>query len=148
MPQYSDESSCSESESDCEVDVILKELPKAEVVKKTKRAYTRKKPIDDDSRKMTADKLQKARAAKSVKSNAKKQADQQELAELKELKKLKAEGKLKIKKDKIVKPKKETPAPITQIHHHYHGDEDDKKPRKKKELQEPYIPRVPQMLFA
>ena len=99
MPQYSDESE-TESESDCEVDVVLKALPKENVVVKAKRTYVRKQPITDESKQRTADKLQKARAAKSVKATAKKQTEAQEAAELKELKKLKAEGKLKIKKEK------------------------------------------------
>ena len=55
MPQYSDESD-SESESDCEVEVVLKSLPKAEVVAKTKRAYTRKLPVTGESKSRTAEK--------------------------------------------------------------------------------------------
>ena len=68
MSQYSDESE-SESESDCEVDVVLKALPKENVVVKAKRTYVRKQPITDESKQRTADKLQKARAAKTKKRN-------------------------------------------------------------------------------
>jgi hypothetical protein len=143
--EYSDDESVSGSDSGDEIEAALKAVPVAVVPVKTKRVYTRKAPLSDEQKSAIVSKLQKARAAKAGNYNKKKQADAQEAAELKELKKLKAEGKLKIKKERPAEvsiPKKavkETKA--TEVHHHYYGAEPADEPKKarvkKTEVPEP-----------
>jgi hypothetical protein len=140
MAEYSDDESVSGSDSGDEIEQTLKAIPVAEVpAVKTKRAYNRKVPLDDEKKLVIVNKLQKARAAKSVKSNTKKQAEAQEVAELKELKKLKSEGKLKIKKERTVEIPKKTK---TEIHNHYYGAEPSDEPKKAK-VKKSYVPEPP-----
>jgi hypothetical protein len=164
MAEYSDDSSVSGSDSGDEIEAALKAVPTAVVPIKTKRVYTRKNPLSDEQKSAIVSKLQKARAAKAGNLSKKKQVEAQEVAELKELKKLKAEGKLKIKKERpesISVPKKEKAVKEvkSEVHHHYYGaaePEDGPKPARVKKQPVPEPPPTPRasapkpakMLFA
>lgn len=140
MAEYSDDSSVSSGEEE-EIESVLKEVPKAEVVVKTKRTYTRK-PMTDEQKKELVERLQKARQAKASKQTIGKQKSAQETAELKELLALKVAGKLKIKKEKA--PKRETV--VKEIHHYHNAPVVESKPVVKPKRVEP--PPVKKMIFA
>jgi len=163
MAEYSDDESVSESDSGDEIEAALKAVPAVVVpAVKAKRGYIRKVPLSDDQKSVISGKLQKARLAKANKLTSKKTAEAQEIAELKELKKFKAEGKLKIKKERpaeIVVPKK-IKAVKNEVHNHYYqyaepSDEPAKPARVKKTEVPPPPPtpkapvaKVPKMIFA
>lgn len=163
MGDYSSDSSCSsDSESDVEIEAVLKKIPKASVPEvKAKRKYTRA-PMTDEQKKVLVDKLSKARAAKKALGDSKKQAVAQEAAEIVELKKLKSEGKLKVVKAKpppieVPKKKREKQVVIKEVHHYHNApaDEDEapKPARVKKQPAPPQPPPapkapVPRMIFA
>jgi len=159
MAEYSSDSECSsDSESDVEIESVLKKIPKAKVPEvKAKRVYV-KKPMTDEAKKILVDKLSKARAAKKALADSKKQADAQEAAEIVELKKLKSEGKLKVVKAKpapVDIPKKQKKTRVVEVHNHYHNapaegaDEPPKPPKAKKQPPaEPKVPKQPRIIFA
>lgn len=140
MAEYSDDSSV--SGSDEEIESVLKEVPKAEVVVKTKRTYT-KKPMTDEQKKELVERLQKARQAKANNQATKNQKSAQETAELKELLALKVAGKLKIKKEKEKAPKREKV--IKEIHHYHNAPVVENKVVKPKKVEPPPVKK---MIFA
>ena len=155
MAEYSSDSSCSsDSESDVEIEAVMKKVPKQSVPEvKAKRKYTRA-PMTEEAKKVLVAKLAKAREVKKAKADEKKQAAAQEKAELEELKTLKKEGKLKVKKTKpepveIPKKKREKQVVIKEVHH-YH-DAPTEKPVKEKRVATPATPKpppAPRMVFA
>ena len=164
MGDYSSDSSCSsDSESDVEIEAVLKKIPKASVPEvKAKRKYTRA-PMTDEQKKVLVEKLAKARAAKKALGESKKQSVAQEAAELKELKTLKDKGQLKVKKERpspveVPKKKREKQVVIKEVHHHYGApvdDDDEPKPAKVKKQPAPpkppptpRAPPAPRMVFA